>query len=52
MSRLLAATLALSAVSMAHVPKCVPIGPDAPGDAVVGPKYRKAVYGDQDVHAR
>jgi hypothetical protein len=47
-SRLLAATLLLSAVSTAHAQNCVPIAPDAT-DAVVGPNYHKVIYEDQDV---
>jgi hypothetical protein len=49
MSRLLAARLLLSAVSIAHTQNCVPTAPDATGDAVVGPKYHKAISQDQDV---
>ena len=48
MSRLLAATLLLSAVSTAHAQNCVPIAPDAT-DAVGGPNYHKVIYEDQDV---
>ena len=49
MSRLLAATLLLSAVSIAHALNCVPIAPDATDGAAVGPKYHKVIYEDQDV---
>ena len=48
MSRLLAATLLHSVVSIAHTQNCVPIAPDATGRAVVGPKYHKVIYEDQD----
>lgn len=43
MSRLLAATLLLSAVSIARARNCVPITPDATGGAV-GPNYHKVIY--------
>ena len=46
MSRLLAATLLLSAVSIAHALNCVPIAPDATDGAAVGPKYHKVIYED------
>jgi hypothetical protein len=53
MSHLLAATLLLSAVSIAHAQNCVPnrakSAPDATDGAVVGPKYRKVIYEHQDV---
>ena len=49
MSGLLAATLLLPAVSIAHAQNCVPIAPDATDSAVVGPKYHKVIYEDQDV---
>jgi hypothetical protein len=49
MSRLLAATLLLSAVSVAHAQNCAPIAADAPDGAVVGPKYHKVICEDQDV---
>jgi hypothetical protein len=41
MSRLLAATLLLSAVSIAHTQDCVRSAPDATDGAVVGPKITK-----------
>jgi hypothetical protein len=47
MSRLLAATVLLSAVSTAHAQNAVPIAPDATDGAVVGPKYHKVIYEDQ-----
>ena len=48
MSRLLAATLLHSVVSIAHTQNCVPIAPDATGRAVVGPKYHRVIYEDRD----
>jgi hypothetical protein len=44
MSRLLAATLLLSAVSISHAQNCVPIAPDPTDGAVVAPKYHKVIY--------
>jgi hypothetical protein len=41
MSRLLAATLLLSAVSIAHAQNCVPIAPDATDGAVGGQNITK-----------
>jgi hypothetical protein len=41
MSRLLAATLLLSAVSIAHAQNCVPIAPDATDGAVASPNITK-----------
>ena len=41
MSRLLAATLLLSAVSIAHAQNCVPIAPDANGRARTGAENNK-----------
>jgi hypothetical protein len=49
MSRLLAATLLLSAASVAHAHNYVPIAPDSTGGAAAGPKHRKAIYKDQNV---
>jgi hypothetical protein len=49
MPRLLAATLLLSAVSIAHALNCMTIAPDATGGAAVGPKSHKVIYEDQDV---
>jgi hypothetical protein len=44
MSRLLAATLLLAAVSVAHAQNRVPIGPDAIGGAAIGPRHHQAIY--------
>jgi hypothetical protein len=49
MSRLVAATLLLSPVSIAHAQNCVPIAPDGTDGAVVGPNYHKVIYEDQGV---
>jgi hypothetical protein len=49
MSRLLAETLLLSAVSIAHAQSRMPIAPDATDGAVVGGNYHKAIYEDRDV---
>ena len=49
MSRLVAATLLLSPVAIAHAQNCVPIAPDATDGAVVGPNYHKVIYEDQGV---
>jgi hypothetical protein len=40
--------LLLSAVSVAHAEKRVPIAPDATDGATVRPKYHKVIYEDQD----
>jgi hypothetical protein len=41
MSRLLAATLLLSAVSIAHAQNCVPIAPDATEGAIGAPNITR-----------
>jgi hypothetical protein len=46
MSRLLAATLLLSALSIAYAQNCVPIAPDAT-DGAAGPNYHKVIYEDR-----
>jgi hypothetical protein len=47
MSRLLAATLLLSALSAVHAQNSVPITPDAIEGEVVGPNYHKVICKDR-----
>jgi hypothetical protein len=49
MSRLSVATLLRSAVAIAHAQNSVPIALNATDFTVMGPKYHKVIYEDQDV---